>query len=46
MNDIWYWLIPFSDGTVSFGVVGDVKYFDQSQTDEAIFDVFYRKNPI
>jgi len=45
MNDIWYWLIPFSDGTVSFGVVGDVKYFDQSQTDEEIFDTFLAQEP-
>jgi flavin-dependent dehydrogenase len=45
MNDIWYWLIPFSDGTVSFGVVGDVKYFDQSQTDEALFDSFLAQEP-
>jgi len=45
MNDIWYWLIPFSDGTVSFGVVGDVKYFDQTQTDEALFDSFLSQEP-
>ena len=45
MSDIWYWLIPFSDGTVSFGVVGDVKYFDKSQTDEEIFDSFLAQEP-
>lgn len=45
MNDIWYWLIPFSDGTVSFGVVGDVKYFDPSQTDEEAFDSFLAQEP-
>jgi len=45
MNDIWYWLIPFSDGTVSFGVVGDVKYFDQSQSNEAVFDYFLAQEP-
>ncbi|MBU2871625.1 NAD(P)/FAD-dependent oxidoreductase [Colwellia sp. E2M01] len=44
-NDIWYWLIPFSDGTVSFGVVGDVKYFDSTQTDEAVFDSFLAQEP-
>jgi flavin-dependent dehydrogenase len=25
---VWYWLIPFSDGTASFGVVGEPKFFD------------------
>lgn len=25
--DIWYWLIPFSDGTASLGVVGAVEFF-------------------
>jgi flavin-dependent dehydrogenase len=45
MNDVWYWLIPFSDGTVSFGVVGDVKYFDHSKTDEAILDDFLSQEP-
>lgn len=40
INDIWYWLIPFSDGTASCGVVGDVKYFDKSLTDEQIFNSF------
>lgn len=45
INDIWYWLIPFSDGTVSCGVVGDVKYFDRSQTDEQLFDSFISQDP-
>ncbi len=26
--DIWFWVIPFSDGTSSLGVVGEQKYFD------------------
>lgn len=25
--DVWYWLIPFSDGTASIGVVGEAHYF-------------------
>jgi flavin-dependent dehydrogenase len=45
MNDVWYWLIPFSDGTVSFGVVGDVKYFDHSKTDETVLDDFLSQEP-
>lgn len=28
--DIWFWLIPFSDGTSSFGVVGKQEHFDPS----------------
>jgi len=27
--DVWYWLIPFSDGTSSIGVVGEDHYFDE-----------------
>lgn len=27
-TSVWYWLIPFSDGTSSFGVVGEGKFFD------------------
>ncbi len=27
-RDIWYWLIPFSDGTSSIGVVGEPVYFE------------------
>lgn len=27
-QDIWFWLIPFSNGTSSLGVVGECKYFD------------------
>jgi flavin-dependent dehydrogenase len=46
-NDIWFWLIPFSDGTCSFGVVGDVKYFEANKhlSNEALLDVFISENP-
>jgi flavin-dependent dehydrogenase len=27
-TSVWYWLIPFADGTSSFGVVGEPKFFD------------------
>lgn len=27
---IWYWLIPFADGTASLGVVGGVEYFSHN----------------
>ena len=26
--ELWFWLIPFSDGTASFGVVGSQQYFN------------------
>jgi len=28
-HDVWYWLIPFSDGTASLGVVGATTRFDE-----------------
>lgn len=33
-HDVWYWLIPFSDGTASIGVVGEPERFDRSKTPE------------
>jgi len=46
-NDIWFWLIPFSDGTSSFGVVGDVNYFDENPelSNEEILDLFISQEP-
>ncbi|MEP0355413.1 NAD(P)/FAD-dependent oxidoreductase [Paraglaciecola sp.] len=32
--DVWYWLIPFSDGTSSIGVVARPECFDESQSCE------------
>jgi flavin-dependent dehydrogenase len=34
--DVWYWLIPFSDGTASVGVVGENSYFDNLETEPAL----------
>ncbi|MBE1276918.1 NAD(P)/FAD-dependent oxidoreductase [Enterovibrio baiacu] len=28
-KDVWYWLIPFSNGSCSFGVVGEPEFFDR-----------------
>lgn len=28
-HDVWYWLIPFSDGRSSLGVVSDATFFDR-----------------
>ena len=44
-KDVWFWLIPFSDGTVSYGVVGDVSYFDSNKTDEEVLDEFTQQEP-
>ncbi|GHF97112.1 NAD(P)/FAD-dependent oxidoreductase [Thalassotalea marina] len=33
-KDVWYWLIPFSDGTASVGVVGEPARFDPSLTEQ------------
>lgn len=44
-QDIWYWLIPFSDGTASIGVVGEPEKFDQSQTPEQILLDFIQQAP-
>jgi len=44
-NDIWFWLIPFADGTASYGVVGDVSYFDVNKTDEEMLDEFTQQEP-
>ena len=32
-KDIWYWLIPFSNGTASIGVVGEDKYFVEREAE-------------
>ncbi|OXX71426.1 FAD-dependent oxidoreductase [Vibrio sp. V19_P1S1T109] len=32
--DVWYWLIPFSNGTCSLGVVGEPSFFDGYPSDK------------
>ncbi|MEZ9072775.1 NAD(P)/FAD-dependent oxidoreductase [Vibrio splendidus] len=32
--DVWYWLIPFSTGVSSFGVVGEPKFFESYPQDK------------
>jgi flavin-dependent dehydrogenase len=32
--DVWFWLIPFSDGVCSLGVVAEAKFLDQYEGDE------------
>ena len=33
-NDVWYWLIPFSNGVCSFGVVGEPSFFENYPDDK------------
>jgi len=33
-HDVWYWLIPFSNGVCSFGVVGEPEFFEQYPQDK------------
>lgn len=35
LHDVWYWLIPFSDGTASLGVVGATNRFAADDTASA-----------
>ncbi|WP_440876499.1 NAD(P)/FAD-dependent oxidoreductase [Thalassotalea sp. PLHSN55] len=44
-QDIWYWLIPFSDGTASVGVVGEPEKFDQTHTPEQVLLQFIEQAP-
>lgn len=33
-SDVWYWLIPFSNGTCSLGVVGEPAFFERYSLDK------------
>lgn len=33
-KDLWYWLIPFSDGTSSIGIVAELDYINEFQLDD------------
>lgn len=33
-HDVWYWLIPFSNGVCSFGIVGEPEFFDKYPQDK------------
>ncbi|MGD8173810.1 NAD(P)/FAD-dependent oxidoreductase [Vibrio sp. TRT 21S02] len=33
-QDVWYWLIPFSNGICSFGIVGEPEFFEQYSEDK------------
>ncbi len=44
-NDVWYWLIPFSDGSSSIGVVGAGHYFEQGMTLDAVLSQYINEDP-
>jgi flavin-dependent dehydrogenase len=44
-QDIWYWLIPFSDGTASIGVVGEPSQFTQHEEPLASINHFIEQDP-
>ena len=36
LHDVWYWLIPFSNGRCSLGAVAKTEYFDAEKTSEEL----------
>ncbi|WP_199609012.1 NAD(P)/FAD-dependent oxidoreductase [Flocculibacter collagenilyticus] len=45
-SDIWYWLIPFDDGTASVGVVGEPEQFnDDYGSNDELLNAFLRQSP-
>lgn len=44
-QDIWFWLIPFSDGTASIGVVGKPEQFDDSLSEYDNLTRFISETP-
>jgi len=44
-SDIWYWLIPFSDGSASVGVVGEPQQFGEDMLPEEVLLSFIAQAP-
>jgi len=44
-SDVWYWLIPFSDGSASVGVVGLPERFDASLSAIDTLQAFIEQDP-
>ena len=44
-SDVWYWLIPFSDGTSSVGVVGQPERFEHQLSEIEMLDFFIKQDP-
>ena len=44
-TDVWYWLIPFADGTASIGVVGEPSKFDSLSSSLNCLNDFIEQDP-
>jgi len=44
-KDVWYWLIPFADGSSSIGVVAEPKYFNEELSDSDTLMQFLSQDP-
>ncbi len=46
LTDVWYWLIPFSNGRCSLGVVGEAEVFNNTGADrQAVLQRFVAEEP-
>jgi flavin-dependent dehydrogenase len=46
LSDVWYWLIPFSNGRCSIGVVGEAEVFNISGADrQSVLQQFIAEEP-
>lgn len=45
MSDVWYWLIPFSNGRCSLGVVGEPKVFNRFESEQQAFHALVAQEP-
>ncbi|MDD5276943.1 MAG: NAD(P)/FAD-dependent oxidoreductase [Methylovulum sp.] len=47
LTDVWYWLIPFSNGRCSLGVVGEAEVFNRPEVDrKAVLQHFVAQEPV
>ena len=44
-NDVWIWIIPFSNGNTSIGIVGDLSHYDSSLSEKEIFLQVLQEQP-
>ncbi|POZ50047.1 NAD(P)/FAD-dependent oxidoreductase [Methylovulum psychrotolerans] len=45
MADVWYWLIPFSNGRCSLGIVGEPRLFDGFADNQQAFHALVAEEP-
>ncbi|MGB0402835.1 MAG: NAD(P)/FAD-dependent oxidoreductase [Salibacteraceae bacterium] len=44
-TQVWFWVIPFSNGNTSLGFVASPEYFDKGGTNEELFDELLKNSP-